>query len=107
LRHYIDLIPQGVDEADPRFKVKLFYASCLNVEDIEYTSALTIKYDIQEIGGWSLLSSWSYQSWDKNKVIERLQTKYGVTPYFKASVGVDDLDPNQPYIIKVLNAILI
>jgi len=101
LRHYIDLIPQGIDEGDPQFKVKLFYSSCLNVEDIEYNSISTLKYDIQEIGGWSLLSSWSYQSWDRTKVIERLHTKYGVTPYFKVSVGPDDLDPNQPYIIKV------
>ena len=101
LRHYIDLISQDVDEADPQFKVKRFYSSCLNVEDIEYNSISTIKYEIQEIGGWSLLSSWSIQSWDRTKVIERLHTKYGVTPYFKVSVGPDDLDPNQPYIIKV------
>ena len=101
LRHYIDLIGQDIDEADPQFKVKRFYSSCLNVEDIEYNSISTIKYEIQEIGGWSLLSSWSYQSWDRTKVIERLHTKYGVTPYFKVSVGSDDLDPNQPYIIKV------
>ncbi|CAG2167080.1 unnamed protein product [Oppiella nova] len=101
LRHYIDLIGQGVDEADPQFKVKRFYSSCLNVEDIEYNSISTIKYEIQEIGGWSLLSSWSYQSWDRTKVIERLHTKYGVNPYFKVSVGPDDLDPNQPFIIKI------
>ncbi|CAG2123242.1 unnamed protein product, partial [Medioppia subpectinata] len=33
--------------------------------------------------------------------IERLHTKYGVNPYFKVSVGPDDLDPNQPFIIKI------
>lgn len=107
LRHYIDLISQDVDEADPQFKVKRFYSSCLNVEDIEYNSISTIKYEIQEIGGWSLLSSWSIQSWDRTKVIDRLHTKYGVTPYFRVSVGPDDLDPNQPYIIKVCPPLLL
>lgn len=101
LRHYIDLIPQGVDEGSADSKVKRFYASCLNVDDIEYSAITTLKYDIQEIGGWSLLSSWSFQNWDKNKVIERLHTKFGVKPYFKVNVGPDDLDPNQPYIIKI------
>ncbi|XP_054159304.1 endothelin-converting enzyme 1-like [Oppia nitens] len=101
LRHYIDLIDQGIHEDDPQAKVKRFYQSCLNVEDIEYNSITTLKYEIKEIGGWSLLNSWSFQSWDRTKVIERLHTKYGVYPYFQVSVGPDDLDPNQPFIIKI------
>ena len=101
LRHYIDLIDQDVDEADPQLKSNAFILRVLTskILNIILFRRLNMKFKRLEAG--VLLSSWSYQSWDRTKVIERLHTKYGVTPYFKVSVGPDDLDPNQPYIIKV------
>lgn len=100
LRHYIDLIPQEVSERSAEYKVRKFYKVCLDVQDIEYSSKRQIFYDINEIGGWGLLSTWSVSSWDRNKVIEILQVKYGVHPYFRVIVGPDDFDPSQN-IIKV------
>lgn len=101
LRHYLDKILPTTPSSDPHFKVKQFYQSCMSLEDIDFSSQNNFLHEMQKAGGWNLISNWHGQSWDQSLSLERLQILYGVSPYFRINVGVDDLNPTLPFIIKV------
>lgn len=101
LRHYLDKILPTVPPDDPYFKVKQFYDSCMNLEEIDLISTNSISHEIMDAGGWNILKNWHSSSWKYDLAFERLHSYYGVNPFFKIDIGADDLDPQLPFIIKV------
>ncbi|XP_013789419.1 neprilysin-like, partial [Limulus polyphemus] len=91
LRHLIDLVPHNAEERSSEWKVKKFYESCMNTEDIEFTSYRNMQNKIYELGGWNIIpGTWSQERWDKDKMILELHQKYKVNVFFKIDVGLDD-----------------
>lgn len=95
LRHLLDLVPHDADVKDPEGKVKKFYSSCVNLNDLEYrySSDQRIREMINEVDGWSVMNTWSPQNWDRNNVIQKLHLRFGVQPFFKITVEPDDISP--------------
>lgn len=107
LRHFIDKIPPTTPSTDPHFKAKQFYQSCMSLDDIDFSSLNNFIHEIMKAGGWNIISNWHGQSWDQGLSLERLQILYGVNPYFKITVGNDDLNPQLPFIIKVMTVVFV
>ncbi|XP_076319002.1 endothelin-converting enzyme 1-like [Tachypleus tridentatus] len=91
LRFLIDLVPDNTDEQSPERKVKKFYGSCMNTENIEFTSYRNMQNKIYELGGWNIIpGTWSQKRWNKDRMIVELHQKYRVNVFFKIDVGLDD-----------------
>ncbi|UXI15610.1 nut2 [Sarcoptes scabiei] len=101
LKHYLDKIQYTSRPDDPYFKVKQFYESCMNLEEIDLSSVNYITHEIFDTGGWNILKNWQGPSWKFESALERIQTYYGVDAFFRVSVGTDDLDSQLPFIIKI------
>ncbi|RWS10356.1 Endothelin-converting enzyme 2-like protein [Dinothrombium tinctorium] len=99
IRHYIDLIKE-TDDNKPQWKIKRFYHSCMDVEDIDITY---FKRKIYDIGGWALQNTYSKSKWDLDKALLKLHTEYGVSPFFRVYVDTDDTSPTNA-IIKYVDA---
>ncbi|KAF2895308.1 hypothetical protein ILUMI_10863 [Ignelater luminosus] len=73
-------------------KAKLYYESCLDVNDtIEELGAKPMLELINKIGGWIVTnSSFDISIWKLQKVLQILQNKYNIGALFSYAVGEDD-----------------
>ncbi|VVC34754.1 Peptidase M13, C-terminal domain,Peptidase M13,Peptidase M13, N-terminal domain [Cinara cedri] len=73
------------------WKMKNFYESCMNLDNIETDEGKPLKKIISTIlGGWHVLKDFDVHSWDLPKNIVQLHSEYSVSPFFKIDVVPDD-----------------
>ena len=101
-RFFYQILPTSSSN-DPHYKVKRFYESCMALNEIDIFSFNYFKHEIQKVGGWNLMDNWNALDWNQAIAVERLQVLYGVEAFFRIEIGTDDLDPQLPYIIKVID----
>lgn len=94
IRHSIDIISHDVDPGSYEMKVKTFYDSCRNMQNIERRFPEDLKRAIYDLGGWSLLKDYTQSSqWDRMGVLSDLHSIYGIPVFFQVTVGPDDSNP--------------
>uniref|UniRef100_T1JFA4 Peptidase M13 N-terminal domain-containing protein n=1 Tax=Strigamia maritima TaxID=126957 RepID=T1JFA4_STRMM len=72
------------------WKMKNFYESCMNTESIDAASVHPIMRIIDQLYGWNVLANWVLSQWDNNEVLRKLHVEYGVNPFFRPVLVVDD-----------------
>lgn len=97
IRYLIDLISaDNENDNTPNGKIKIFYSTCMNEGEIDYWSSRTLLKSIEEVGGWAILKGSSMKSsWDRSKVLAKLQASFGVHAFFKINVGADNRNPTR------------
>ncbi|XP_050441073.1 endothelin-converting enzyme 2-like [Adelges cooleyi] len=73
------------------WKMKYFYESCMNLDNIETDDSKPLKKIISTIlGGWHVLKDFNVHAWDPSQTIVKLHAEYSVSPFFKIDVVPDD-----------------
>lgn len=73
-------------------KAKLYYESCLDVNDtIEDLGAKPMLDLINKIGGWDITNrNFNISNWSLQNVLQIIQNKYNIGALFSYAVGEDD-----------------
>lgn len=93
IRNLIDLVPHDVDSNNIQMKVKTFYDSCRNRQNIERQFPIDLNRAIGEMGGWSLSEYPRDSSWDRQRVLSELHAIYNIPVFFKVVIETDDSNP--------------
>lgn len=73
------------------WKMKHFYESCMNLDNIETDEGKPLKKIISTIlGGWHVLKDFNVHDWDLTHTFVQVHSKYNVSPFFKIDVVPDD-----------------
>ncbi|XP_023227829.1 phosphate-regulating neutral endopeptidase-like [Centruroides sculpturatus] len=95
VRHLIDLVGDEQNDEAADKKVKLFYSACMKETEIKFWSFQLLMQSIGEVGGWDIINSAMKPSWDRTKVLAKLQASFGVHAFLKISVGADNRNPSR------------
>lgn len=77
------------DDTETIMKVKNFYRSCLNVQQIDQLGNEPLLSYIDTLGSWSLNPHWSPKQWDFYNVLANVQKNYPVEVFFSVNVIQD------------------
>lgn len=77
------------DDTGTIMKVKNFYRSCLNVQQIDQLGNEPLLNYIDTLGSWSLNPHWSPKQWDFYNVLANVQKNYPVEVFFSVNVIQD------------------
>ncbi|XP_007900582.1 endothelin-converting enzyme-like 1 [Callorhinchus milii] len=71
-------------------KVKDFYRSCMDLEEIERRGAQPMLDIIQDCGGWDLLVNLKRSRWSLDELLYKAQGVYSAAAFFTLNINVDD-----------------
>ena len=95
------------DDTETLMKVKNFYRSCLNVEQIDQLGNEPLLNYIDSLGSWSLNREWRPKQWNFYKVLADVQKNYPVEVFFSVNVIQDPVkkigSTERKYVILVSN----
>ncbi|XP_018323598.2 endothelin-converting enzyme homolog isoform X2 [Agrilus planipennis] len=91
IKHVLEQ-PIGNLKSKAEQKAKLYYESCLDVNDtIEELGAKPLVNLIKKLGGWNITNSnFNVSSWTLQNAMQILQNKYNIGALFSYLVGEDD-----------------
>ncbi|XP_049783142.1 endothelin-converting enzyme homolog isoform X1 [Schistocerca cancellata] len=93
--------PMSEFKSEAERKAKLYYMSCLDVNDTIETLGPKPMLDLLEkIGGWNITGNFSIKNWSLQKSLETLQNRYNMGGLFTWAVGEDDRD-SKKHIIQI------
>ncbi|XP_050523842.1 protein gone early-like [Daktulosphaira vitifoliae] len=73
------------------WKMKHFYESCMNLDNIETDEGKPLKTIIStNLNGWHVLKDFNVHAWDASQALVQLNAKYSVSPFFKIDVVPDE-----------------
>ncbi|XP_055588245.1 protein gone early [Uranotaenia lowii] len=98
---FITKLPSVAMTYSTQSMIKKLHAICTTVETVSNSEAITsLKRMLNHLGGWRMLLGNNNPHWDLRENLQKVQPKYGATPFFK--LGVDTRNaPPYDYIITV------
>ncbi|KAL5240909.1 hypothetical protein ACI65C_008319 [Semiaphis heraclei] len=91
IRNMVVTLRNVASSTSLNWKMKHFYESCMNLDNIETDEGKPLKKIISTIlGGWHVLKDFNVHEWDVTSTIVQLHSKYNVSPFFKIDVVPDD-----------------
>lgn len=91
IRNMVVTLRNVASSTSLNWKMKHFYESCMNLDNIETDEGKPLKKIISTIlGGWHVLKDFNVHEWDVTSTIVQLHSKYSVSPFFKIDVVPDD-----------------
>lgn len=91
LRKTLNTLPYITNVASVLWKMKSFYDSCVNIDNIEAAGGEPLKRILNRLNGWDVIGQWTVSAWDFKRVLIQLHGTYGVYPFFKPAVQLDTL----------------
>ncbi|XKL65303.1 hypothetical protein PGB90_008723 [Kerria lacca] len=82
------------------WKLKNFYDSCMNIDNVNAEEERPLKKIIDSLGGWQVLKDFSASQWDSYKTLTALHSHYHISPFFQISV-VPDIVNNKQNVIQL------
>jgi len=77
------------DSSSTIMKVRNFYTSCLDSEDINKQGAAPLRQFIDKLGGWDIDEDFDGDNWDFLKTLRTLHSEYPAEIFFTVDVDVD------------------
>ncbi|XP_058444866.1 protein gone early [Malaya genurostris] len=98
---FISKLPTVAMSFSAQSMIKKLHSRCTDVETVSTTEAMTsLKRALMHLGGWRMLLGNNNPHWDLRENLQKVQPKYGATPFFK--LGIDSRNaPPYDYIITV------
>lgn len=93
IRDLITTLPLPLHTNTVKWKLKHFYESCVEIDNVNTDEARPLTSIISELGGWYVLRDWNMVDFDYMKILKQLHVKFGVSPYFKISVIPNPREP--------------
>ncbi|CAH0548765.1 unnamed protein product [Brassicogethes aeneus] len=102
------VIKHGLEQPIKNFKskaqqkAKLYYESCLDVNDtVEKLGAQPLLDELKVIGGWNISDkNFNISKWSLQQIIQTVQNRYNIGGLFSYAVGEDDKNSSR-YIIQI------
>lgn len=98
---FISKLPSVAMTFSTQAMLKKLHSICTTVETVSSNEVITsLKRALNDLGGWRMLPGSSDPYWNVRENLQKVQPKYGATPFFKLGIDVRNAPPFN-YIITV------